>query len=323
MQLIEYQYFREISTNLKSTVMHDLKRIYKNVRKHVRLSLKHYLVEGQNLRFYPNPPKMNDIDIIALSITSECLGIDSENLLWSKLKTDYSSLFPHLIHRTNYNRRKKQLGSWILDCAQKWRAKIPMQDEICIVDSMPLPVCKISRERSSKVCRQSNNIKLANKGYSAVNKQYYIGYKLHLIACSLGVYQHHELRPASEHDITFLKELNETHLIDTRLIGDRAYRSAPLQMELFEWAGINLDVPYRRNQHDFKPYPKRLQVKRKMIETVFSQYCDDLHMKRNYAKTYQGLSVRVNSKISAMTFKQYWNFLHGNKISETKHYMAA
>lgn len=323
MQLIEYQYFKEITTNLKSTVMHDLNRIYKNVRKHVRLSLKHYLVEGQNLRFYPNRPKMNDVDIIALSITSECLGIDSENLLWSKLKIDYPNLFPNLIHRASYNRRKRKLSSWILKCAERWRSNIPMKDEICIIDSMPIPVCKISRERSSTVCRQVNNIKCANKGYSAVNKQYYIGYKLHLITCSTGVYQHHELRPASEHDITYLKTLEETHLVDTRLIGDRAYRSESLQMELFEWAGIHLDVPYRRNQHDFKPYPKRLQIKRKMIETVFSQYCDDFNIKRNYAKTYQGLETRINSKISAMTFKQYWNFLNGNKISHTKHYMAA
>lgn len=323
MQLIDIQYFKEITTNLKSTIMHDLKRIYKKVRSHVRLSLKHYLVEGQNLRYYPNPPKMCDVDIISLSIASESLGIDSESLLWSKLKTDYPSLFPNLIHRTRYNWRKKQLSNWIIKCAELWRSKVPMQNEICIIDSMPLPVCKISREKQSRVCRQQRNKKKASKGYSAVNKQYYIGYKLHLIVCESGVYQHHEIRPANEHDISFLKDLDETHLVDTRLIGDRAYRSEPLQMELFDWAKIKLDVPYRRNQHDFKPYPKALQIKRKKIETVFSQYCDDLNMKRNYAKTYDGLNTRIISKIAAMTFKQYWNFLNHKPISKTKHYMAA
>jgi len=323
MHLIDYQYFKEITTNLKSTVMHDLSLIYKNVRKHVRIQLKHYLVEGQNLKYYSNAPKMCDVDIISLAITAECLGIDSENLLWSKLKNDYQKTFPNLIHRTRYNWRKKILGTWIIKCAERWRSQIPMKDEICIVDSMPIPVCKISRERSSKVCRKPGNIKKANKGYSAVNKQYYIGYKLHLIVCSTGVYQHHELRPASEHDLSFLKALDHTHLVNTRLIGDKAYRSRPLQMELFDWAKINLDVPYRSNQYDYKPYPKILQNKRKMIETVFSQYCDDLNMKRNYAKSYDGLNVRVNSKIAAMTFKHYWNHLNGTKISKTKHYMAA
>lgn len=153
MHLVDYQYFKEITTSLKSTVMHDLILIYKNVRKYVRLQLKHYLVEGQNLRNYSNAPKMCDVDIISLAITAECLGIDSENLLWSKLKNDYQKAFPNLIHRTRYNWRKKILGSWIIKCAERWRSQIPMKDEICIVDSMPIPVCKISRERSSKVCR--------------------------------------------------------------------------------------------------------------------------------------------------------------------------
>lgn len=323
MQLIDIQYFKEITTNLKNTIMHDLGRIYKKVRKHVRLSLKHYLVEGQNLRHYSNPPRMSDVDIISLAIAAESLGIDSENLLWSKLKSDYKKLFPKLIHRTRYNCRKKRMSNWIMKCAELWRNRIPRKSEVCIIDSMPVPVCKISRERQSKVCRQARNKKKANKGYSAVNKQYYIGYKFHLIVCESGVYQHHELRPANEHDLSFLKDLDQTHLTGARLIGDKAYRSRPLQMELFNWADINLDVPYRSNQHDYKPYPKHLQIKRKKIETVFSQYCDDLNMKRNYAKTYDGLLVRTNAKITAMTFKQYWNYLNDKPINKTKHYLAA
>ena len=52
---------------------------------------------------------MSDLEIITLSITSECLGIDSENLLWCKIKKDYSKYFPNLIHRTRYNARRKTL----------------------------------------------------------------------------------------------------------------------------------------------------------------------------------------------------------------------
>ncbi len=40
-----------------------------------------------NFQRYPVKPKMNDLQIIALSCCMEALGIDSENLLWSKLKT--------------------------------------------------------------------------------------------------------------------------------------------------------------------------------------------------------------------------------------------
>ena len=61
--------------------MHDLFSIYTKVRRLVKTALKQCLVNGQNLRFYPNPPKKNDVEILALSITAESLGVDLENLL--------------------------------------------------------------------------------------------------------------------------------------------------------------------------------------------------------------------------------------------------
>jgi hypothetical protein len=42
----------------------------------------------KNFQFYPVLPKMNDLEVVALSYCMEALSIDSENLLWSKLKTD-------------------------------------------------------------------------------------------------------------------------------------------------------------------------------------------------------------------------------------------
>lgn len=303
--------------------MHDLRTIYFKVKKEVSKVLKDYLVDAGNLKFYSNAPKMNDVEIISLSITSECLGIDSENLLWSKINKDYADLFEHLIHRTRYNYRRKALFEWIQHCADVWSKQMKNPKDEFIIDSIPLPVCKICRERRSTVCRKPKDEVKASKGYSSTNKQYYIGYKLHLITSCTGVYQESAILPANIHDITFLKELGATHLKDCTLIGDTAYRSAPLQLSLFEDHQIDLSVPYRSNQKDYKEYPYPMKIKRKMIETVFSQYCDDLMLKRNYAKSSMGLYTRVYSKIGAMTFKQYWNYLNGNKISHTKHSLAA
>jgi hypothetical protein len=303
--------------------MHDLYSIYKKVRNIVKVALKQNLVGHGNVRFYPNAPKMSDLDIISLSIASECLGIDSENLLWSKIQKDYGDKFPNLIHRTRYNARRKSLEEWLIYCSDRWSALISEHDDLFIVDSIPIPVCKISREDHSTVCRKDSDDFQASKGWSASDQQYYIGYKLHLITSSTGVFQECAVWPAHVHDINFLKQLSQTHLGDCQLIGDRAYRSQPLQMDLFRSHEINLTVPYRKNQRDFTPYPHELKIKRKRIETVFSQYCDQFMLKRNYAKSYRGIETRVHSKITAMTFKQYWNYLNGNEIGQTKHSLAA
>jgi len=64
---------------------------------------------SDNLKYYSYKPKITDCEIIASSLTSESLGIDSENYLWVKLKCDHSSVFPNLIDRCNLNRMCKKL----------------------------------------------------------------------------------------------------------------------------------------------------------------------------------------------------------------------
>ena len=323
MHMIEIQYFKKSSTKSKNTDMHDLYSIYTKVLKQVKSCLEEYLVGGGNVRFYSNKPKMSDVEVISLALTAECLGIDSENLLWSKIQKDYRNKFPNLIHRTRYNARRKSLRDWFIYCSHLWSEKITDQHDQYIVDSIPIPVCRIAREKSSRICRSEKDLVQASKGYSSTEKQYFIGYKLHLIVSSSGVFQECEILPGNVHDINFLKLIEQTHLSKCTLIGDRAYLSAPLQLHLFEEFQIDLSVPFRRNQRDHQEYCRVKRIKRKRIETVFSQYCDALMLKRNYAKTFAGLEARIYSKIGAMTFQQLWNYLNGNKISRTKHSLAA
>jgi hypothetical protein len=75
-------------------------------------------VEG-NFKFYPNKPKMSDIQIVALSCLAESLSIDSENWLFSRLRSGYSKLFPSLIHRrriiggdADFPRRRLSCQNW-------------------------------------------------------------------------------------------------------------------------------------------------------------------------------------------------------------------
>lgn len=323
MHFFDYQYLKVITTKQKDTIMHDLYPIYIKVRKQVKKHLKQYLVSGENTRKYSNPPKMSDVEIISLAISSECLGIDSDNLLYSKIKKDYSRKFKNLIHRTNYGVRKKRLRPWIERCMISWSKTIGHEGEDFIIDSIPIPVCKICRAPRSTVCRKPTDIIKAARSLDSTIRQYFVGYRLHMIVSESGVYQHFKLLPANEHDLNMLKILEYTHLSDCILIGDKAYRSNPMQLKLFQHFNIELSSPYRINQKDYKDYPYDKAVKRKRIETCFSQYCDDLHLKRNYAKSFNGILTRVTTKIAAMTFKQYWNYLHGNKISHTKHSLAA
>jgi len=148
----------------------------------------HQTDKNFNFRTYPVKPNMNDLEIAAFSCCQEALGIDSENLLWSKLKTDYAKDFPNLIDRTRFNRRRRRLQSQIDQIQEYVGSRLAAESSLMIIDSVPVPVVKLARDSSYKICKDNFQTAPA-KGYSSVNKGWFIGYKLHVIIFGNGVVQ--------------------------------------------------------------------------------------------------------------------------------------
>ena len=300
--------------------MHNIKT---NFGKFYRICKEFFEDEADNsgnLQFYPKMPVMADLEVIALSCTMEALGIDSENLLWSKIKKDYAGMFVPLICRTRFNRRRRRLQPYIVKVQDKVSAKLEDQSETMVIDSIPVPVVKMARERTYKAFRRNFETAPA-KGYSSVNKGWFIGYKLHVVIFDNGVVQQSGMTKGNVHDINYLKSLDKLPA-QKQLLGDRAYRSKPLQMDLFEKYQVKLRVPFRINQHDYKKHPKKYKSKRQMVETFFAQMCDQLNLKRNYAKSYDGLLTRLTSKLSSMSILHWINHLNGKKIAQIKHALS-
>ena len=103
------------------------------------------------------------------------------------------------------------------------------------------------------------------------------------------------------------------------MIGDKGYLSAEVQIDLFNYANIRLDTPKRTNQKDYKPQFRLFRKKRKRIETLFSQLCDQFMIKRNYAKSFEGFKIPIFSKITSLTLIQYINkFILNRKTHNLK-----
>lgn len=152
--------------------------------------------------------------------------------MWSKLKTDYPNLFTALICRTRFNRRRRRLQPFIEKVQSKVAVLLEDQSDAMVVDSIPVPVIKLAREKTYKAFKKSFDTAPA-KGYSVVNKGWFIGYKLHVVIFDNSVVQQGTLTKGNVHNINFLKEIGNLPF-KKQLFGDKAYRSMPLQMELFE-----------------------------------------------------------------------------------------
>jgi len=321
--ITENQYISSINSHINSTKdMHDLTVNFLKMLHITNTSLQNDLNQDGNLHFYPRKPKLSDAQIIALSLCQECLGIDSENWFLAKLKNDYRNDFPNLVHITNYNKRRKRLSLWTEQVNQRLATVLNVGENVFMVDSIPIPVCKLAREKQLKVCRHRFET-APDKGYSAVYKQYYIGYKLHLTIGMNGVYQGMELTKASVHDVQYLNEVKHSGLKSCLLLGDKGYLSKEWQQDLFTSVNIELQTPKRANQKDYKPWPWVYKSTRKRIEVVFAQLCDQMMLKRNYAKTFEALKVRVMAKVAAVTVLQYINHLNGKSLNHIKHALAS
>ena len=291
--------------------MHNIKTNFDKVYSIVKNLFKDQITSEGNFLRCGVKPKFSDIEIITLSLVSEALGIDSENHLFGKLKTEFMNDFPNLIDRSQYNVRRRKLFYKIEEVRALMAKEIIQEEYIHIVDSMPVEVCKLSRARRSRVCKESFETS-PDKGYCAAQKSFYYGYKLHGLCTINGVFVSFDMTKASVHDIHYLKDVKE-QIKNSFLLGDKAYLSEEIQTDLFSSSRIQLETPTRVNQYSFKKQSFHIRKARKRIETLFSQLCDQFMIRRNYAKSFHGLKTRVLSKITALTVLQYINKFFTNR----------
>ena len=301
--------------------MHNIKTNFDKIIEVIKEIIGDEITETGNYLRRGTKPKFSDIEVIALSLTAECLSIDSENYLFSKLNKEYLNDFKNLISRRQYNDRRKLLFGKTEDIRNAMAERLNKQADIFAIDSMPLEICKISREQRNKMGKESSHHS-PDKGYCASQKKYFYGYKLHSVCSAAGVIQSLDLTKASVHDIHYLKDVKEL-FSNCIITGDKGYIGRQQQINLFETAAIQLEVPLRSNQKEQKPVIRILKKVRKRIETVFSQLCDQFMIQRNYAKSFTGFKSRILAKVAAFTILQFLNkFINNQPVSWVKHALA-
>jgi len=265
-------------------------------------------ISNENLLPYQRRlPKLKDLELISLALTAEFMGIDSENHLFRQIPQTIKCK----IERSVYNRRKRRLSNKINDLRMKIARSFNEFEKFYIIDSMPVEVCKLSRSNTSKICKDVDYC-YPNRGFCASQQMHFYGYKLHAVCSVNGVFQSVDLSPASVHDIHYLKDIKE-QLSNCTLLGDKGYLSSEIQIDLFNYAKIELETPKRINQKDYKPQFYLFKKQRKRIETLFSQLCDQFMIRRNYAKTFEGFKTRLLAKITALTVVQFINKEYFNR----------
>ncbi len=294
-------------------IMNNFKSNYNKI-----LEVLHSITKKEQFLKQNRKPKLKDIELIAMNLTAEYMGIDSECQLFRAIP----SCLKAKIERSVYNRRKRKLFFAIEFIRNELSNKFNEFENYFVVDSMPLEVVKLPRANRSKICKEEF-YSSPNRGFCASQNMHFYGYKIHAVCSIEGVFKSFDISKASVHDIHYLNDI-KNQFKNCVILGDKGYLSADYQLDLFESRQIKLEVPMRKNQHNYKKQAYIFRKKRKRIETLFSQLCDlpitiGIMIRRNYAKSFQGFKTRILSKLTALTIIQYINkFIFDRNINNLK-----
>lgn len=268
-------------------------------------------------------PIYSDKFILKLAIVQNLLGFTSERSFLRFVPELKCLEFGQLPDHSQYNRRLKRLCPLIEKLTLRINNQLKIdRSKIRVIDTTPVPVIRLSRAKKRKTFTDKTKV---NIGYCAAQKMYYCGVKLNLLVNKDGIPYQYYLKPARKSDIRCLEEIlvKEKRLSDIVLVGDKGYISDFNKHWFKQCWKISLITSYRRNQKKKNTKKEnKLLKKRKIIETVIGQLKDQMELERLRAKTYQGLTSRIDNLIFTYLFGVYFNKKHRRNLLNLKNILT-
>lgn len=241
--------------------------------------------------------KVSDSTLIALLICQAQLGIESQRR--------FCMILVGSLSRSCFNRRTRQLMLLLNLIRRKLNQEVDLQGQFLIIDSFPVPLCQPVRNYRAKVFQG-----IADIGYNATKKQYYYGFKVHMIVSSDGYLLNYLITKASVHDVNAAEGLIlNISPCEHYLLADVGYISRQLHTNLRR-DGYELWTPFRRNMAGAKEHNSRqLKAIRRTIETDFS-LLKYYHAENNRARSLIGFQERLEIAILASNIEYYLERFH-------------
>lgn len=170
------------------------------------------------------------------------------------------------------------------------------QHTIYIIDTMPMPVCKLVRSRRCT--------KVQGKpfyGYCASKGEHYFGWQLHLVCDANGVPFRFQVLPARWDELVSVQDLLADLPEGSQVVADKGYISQQDELMVYVHGNVRLIPKYRKNMRGNSQKDAALIRKhRTMIETVNSQL-EKMGLQRLHTRTNEGIALKVLASLTALT----------------------
>lgn len=195
---------------------------------------------------------------------------------------------------SRFNRRLHQLLrplSALLDVL----SDLFRNEDIFVIDSMPLPVCKPVRAKRGKIIHGK-----MYRGRCHTKREAYFGFRLHLVCSSAGMPVAFDILPASWHDLVPVQHLTAQLPKRAKVLADRGYVSDYDANLCYLFGGIAFIPHHRRNMiPNSDAHQALIRKHRPMIETVYSQL-EKMGVQRLHNRTLIGRFLKVYASLLAL-----------------------
>jgi hypothetical protein len=273
-----------------------------------------YLADGQ--RYLPGKvgakPEFRDSEVLTILLAHDFVPFPSETQWVEFVRSHYRPLFPHLLERSQFNRRARSLRLLLEQFRGSLLWAAGLAHCTCfLLDTKPIPVVGVKRSN-----RHSDFAASAAYGHCASRSLTYFGYKLVLLSTVAGLPIFYELVPANATEY----EAAETVLDRVRgsdILADKGFLSAPWQEIIALETGNRVWTPKRANQHQQNPpeFDVLLKHYRQRIEGIFHELTDTgCNLERLHARTLTGLCTRVIAKLTSHALRFFLRLQFGIQI---------
>jgi hypothetical protein len=238
----------------------------------------------------------SDAEVLTLSLMQEALSMDSERSFHRFVQKNYLHLFPQLVSRDRYHRRRKALWAVQALLARHLSWRLARNARWLVVDSAPIETVKFARSQSGR-----RSIPEAEYGYIPSEKRIFFGLRLHLLISDGGAIVGFALTAANAPERETAEGLLAEHT-GQYVLGDNGYSGA----RFLEAASANEHQVLASPRPSQRPASKAearvrrwLRAKRDLIETVVGMLADQFTLETTRARSLWGVMTRLGAKLLA------------------------
>lgn len=258
---------------------------------------------------YPAParsgrrPLISDAELVALAVAQAAVGISSDRQFLGLISRVLPGWFPHLPDQSQYNRRLRALVGLISIVQQRLARSLDIGgvrlSDGTLIGVANYPGCQ----------RRSEFAGFARFGFAKSQHRFVYGVRLVLLTDSRGLPLGYTIVPANEKEYEPLADLL-TGTTAKVVIADKGLWGRGYAHRLAA-CGTRLLTPDRTRTAANEDHERALASTRLVIESVFANLKEQMHLEKHLAKTPAGLALRIAQRILALTLAMLLNRLSG------------